>query len=728
MESIDSCSDSSRPHRPHNIYLRHNITSRKPPSKIEGRSRLKKERISPVSGFISEIILENFMSYEYARIPLRPAVNLVCGPNGSGKSSLLLGISVALGQSYTERSKKLSDLIRWGKDIGRVTLVLDNSKRSGRRPVRRIRKDQIFLTRVLRRDGKYWCELDNVHATRAEVLRLLSRFSVDPDNMLIILHQDMAEQFIVQSPQEKLKMVEAAAGLEPYRRNVLEARRKLGRILSQEESLGKMLESAEQTLSFWREQYDRFQQKKQLMLKRRFLERELAWTEISRREEAISDLEKKTNDRKEAFTKIGDAIGLSEEEVSKLQSESKDTKTTWQDLFEERLSLEREIARHEFNVLSGEETLKELQSWIEQGQERTKQVLDGVLVLEGGFRGSDPTGLETQISEIRGSSEELNRWSQMLGVKIERLEESVKNSNLRIVDLGDQLTGVKDRAQKVDHRLEELNGRVVEERIGLALLQYQLKELSEKLDEMGAHLRALEADLKGAVERASEMGPRIAALRSTEEVLDEIRMVDGRIAALADVSADIERMYESYSNLYFELKEKARVAAENREKVLEEIKTRMEAWRNVIRSLLDRVSSEYRKVLGEAGASGSVRLMNQHDIEATGIDILVGFKGSDPLPLSIYSQSGGERSTAVMAFLLSLQQHVKSPFRAVDEYDVHMDPKNREVIANLLISAVEGGEAQYLAITPNQMFFEGKDVHIITVQNIEGTSLVQEVS
>ena len=71
---------------------------------------MKKERISLVSGFINEIILENFMSYEYARIPLKPGVNLVCGPNGSGKSAILLGISVALGQSYTERSKKLSDL------------------------------------------------------------------------------------------------------------------------------------------------------------------------------------------------------------------------------------------------------------------------------------------------------------------------------------------------------------------------------------------------------------------------------------------------------------------------------------------------------------------------------------------------------------------------------------------------------------------------------------------
>jgi chromosome segregation ATPase len=57
-----------------------------------------------------------------------------------------------------------------------------------------------------------------------------------------------------------------------------------------------------------------------------------------------------------------------------------------------------------------------------------------------------------------------------------------------------------------------------------------------------------------------------------------------------------------------------------------------------------------------------------------------------------------------------------------------MDPRNREVIANLLVSAVEGEGVQYLAITPNQMFFEGKNVHVITVQNIDGKSFIREVS
>jgi len=676
---------------------------------------------------IREIILENFMSYEYARVPLKPGLNLVCGPNGAGKSSLLLGISVALGQSYTERSKKLSDLIRWGKDIGRVTIVLDNSESRGRRPASRIRKDQIFLTRVLRRDGKYWFELENESATKEDVLRLLSHFDVDPDNMLIIMHQDMAEQFIVLSPQEKLKLVEAAAGLEPYRRNVLEAQKKLSRLLSQEESLSKMLESAEQTLNYWREQYDRYQQKKQLILKRRFLERELAWAEVSRREQAISDLRKSLSDRKGILEQIEGKIKLSKEEVSQLRSELKDARDMWQSLFEERLSLEREKAQHEFNIVSGGEALKELQSWAEQSQESVNHILDEISLLETGLRGSNPGVPEAQISKIKIMSEELGRWPRLVYSRVEKLKETIGSSNQRMIDLDAQLADAKSQARKLELRMEELDGRALEKRIELAILDYRKVELFKELEDAERNLRVLETDLAAAARRAEEMGPRIVALRSVDEVLDETRIVDGQIAALADVSGDIERMYESYSTLYFELKEKARITAENREKALEEIKTRMEAWRNVIRNLLDHVTLEYQKILSQASATGLVRLMDEHDIEATGIEINVGFKSSQPVPLNIYSQSGAERSTAVMAFLLALQQRIRSPFRAIDEYDVHMDPKNREMIANLLISAVEGGEAQYLAITPNQMFFEGKDVHIITVQNIEGTSLVKEV-
>jgi chromosome segregation protein len=170
------------------------------------------------------------------------------------------------------------------------------------------------------------------------------------------------------------------------------------------------------------------------------------------------------------------------------------------------------------------------------------------------------------------------------------------------------------------------------------------------------------------------------------------------------------------------------LVAENREKTLEEVKTRMQSWRTVIQSLLDRVNLEYQNILTQAQAVGEIRLANGHDIEAAGLEILVGFKGGKPVPLDAYTQSGGERTTATMSFLLALQQHVRSLFRAVDEYDIHMDPKNREIIGQMLISTVKDSDAQYMVITPSQITFAKEEVNIITVQNIEGKSIIREVA
>jgi chromosome segregation ATPase len=648
---------------------------------------------------IQEVILENFMSYEYARVPFRPGVNVICGPNGSGKSSLLLAISVALGQSYTERSRKLSDLIRWNKEQARVTLILDNSKAGQNRPVPKFNKDQIFLTRVLRRDGNYWFELENRAVTKNDVERLLGKLGVDPDNILIIMHQNMVEQFTVLSIQEKLRIVEAAVGLEPYRENVLQAQRKLTRILSQEDSMGKLLESAEQTLNYWREQYDRYQEKKQLQTKRRFLERELAWAEVARREETLRHLEADRN--KEHAT-----VGLIEEEektvkdnVQSQQDESGKTKNDWKILFDERLSLEREKAANTSTILLCEQLLKET------------ALIDGVI---------------EKLPAKAGNSTKEN--SQFRLLRSDYLKDIVQNSNEQLSKLNAQIRGNEAKTHELEDTAERVNNRVLESRIRLALLLYRMETAKANLQELERTLSDARARVEESRKKAEQTGARIAVTKDVGEIVDEIRVTEGHLAAMSDVSEDIEHMYESYSKLYLELKEKAQLVAENREKTLEEVKTRMQSWRTVIRNLLDRVSLEYQKTLVQAQAVGEVRLANENDIEAAGLEILVGFKGGKPVPLDAYTQSGGERTTATMSFLLALQQHVRSPFRAVDEYDIHMDPKNRELIAQMLISAVNDSNAQYLIITPSQITFAKEDVNIVTVQNIDGKSIIREVA
>jgi chromosome segregation protein len=678
---------------------------------------------------LQEVILENVMSYEYARIPFKQGVNIVCGPNGAGKSSILLGISLALGQSYTERSRKLSDLIRWGKDQARVTLILDNSHKAGRRPIQKIDKDQIFLTRVLRRDGKYWFELDNKAATKQDVDRLLSKLGVDPNNMLILMHQAMTEQFTVLSPQEKLRMVEAAVGFESYRRNVAEAQRKLSRVLSEEESVGKLIESAEQTLSYWREQYDRYQQKKQLIMKRRFLERELAWAQVAKKEKIANDLKKQIEQEQEEIGKIEKDTQTVENKLAGVQASLSQARQKWIRLFEERLALERERARFESELSTSDQTMKETRSWSESHRVAMKDYLYKLDQLENSVpSGANPTDLRDQLTEIKRSYEQLeDTWIQQLNSKSENLKQQMEASSKQLASLENQITDADVGMTKLNQETEKTSQTLLDDKIRSALLQHKKEGLLKAVEKLNKELQSAKTELSNEIRRAEETGPQIAALKSIDEVLDEMRLTDGHIAALADVSEDIEKMYESYSKLYLELKEKAQLVAENREKALAEVKTRMEAWHTVLQNLLDHVNTQYQAILASAQAQGEVRLLNEHDIEAAGLQIFVGFKGAKPVPLDAFTQSGGERSTATMMFLLALQQHVRSSFRAVDEYDIHMDPKNREIIARMIISSISGSDAQYLVITPSQITFAEEGVHVITVQNMEGTSIVKEV-
>jgi chromosome segregation ATPase len=678
---------------------------------------------------IKEVILENFMSYEYARIPLKKGVNVACGPNGSGKSSILLGISVALGQSSTERSKRLSDLIRYGKDEARVTIVLDNSPRNGRRPVSRIKKDQIFLTRNLRRDGKYWFELENTAANKIEVNRLLAKFEVDPENMLIIMHQNMVNQFSVLSQQEKLKMVEAAVGFESYRENVLKAQKKLSKILSQGDSVGKLLESAQQTLTYWREQYDRYQQKKQLIIKRRFLERELAWAEVLKQEKVVAKLKEQHKDSQNNVIKIENETETTNQNLTELQTNIKKTRMLLKNSWDDRLILERELVKLKYTTIVADQTIQETSAWTNNHRDDLKKILSNIESLEVLVsEKTNPLDLRPQLNEIRANYDALeNSMMQQFIIRKEGLRKSIETSNEQIQKVVLQISDIKQKTDLLYSEIENTTTDVVDKRISLALLKYQKEQQQKTLKKVAKELSQATIDLNECIKRAETTGHRIAPMKTTFEIIEELRLTDGHLAALADVSEDIEKMYESYSKLYLELKEKARLVAENREKTLEEVKARSDAWKTMIYNLLHQVSIKYQKILSQAYAIGEVKLSNEQDIEAAGLEILVGFKGGKPVPLNAYTQSGGERSTATVTFLLALQQHVHSPFRAVDEYDVHMDPKNRETIANLLVSSVTGSDSQYLAITPSQLTFTDKNVHLITVQNVEGTSLIKEV-
>ncbi len=577
---------------------------------------------------ISEVILENFMSYEYARVPLKRGLNLISGPNGAGKSSILLAISVATGQSYTERSRKLADLIRRGKETARVTLVLDNSPDGGKRPVPFINSDSVAVSRYLKKDGTYWFEINNREAGKFDINRLFKSVGMNPDNMLVIMQQNMIEEFAITSPEKKLRMVEEAVGFSQYRKAIYDAEEKLNRILGEEEATSQLLVSAEQTLAYWKDLFDRYNEKKSLSEKKAYLEREAAWAQILKSERALTTIEERLRLKASQLEDLRKRIAEAEKSAGGL----------WEDY----------LAEKEF--------------------------------------------LRSLLSD-RGGEDQMRK----LGVLDEKIDATIKG--------------------------------YVDARVEAAVMRYRTEGLESDIKELRSSLNEAKQNLEESNKLREKAGDRIETSRSAPEITEELKYVNAHLLSLGDVPDDAPSMYEAYLKTYNELKEKVTVVGENRKRTIEELDERKKVWKGIMERLVEEINPIYRDVLGRVGGVGSIRLSGMEDPDRAGIEVTVGFRGVSPVVLDAYAQSGGERAVSTMAFLLSLQHQLKSPVRAVDEFDVHMDPSNREAMMRMLFSFMsENADVQFIMITPSQLSAVGKFANIVFVQNVRGRSEVAKAA
>ncbi len=660
---------------------------------------ISQERPSPLTT-VKEIILENFMSYEYARIPLREGLNLIVGPNGAGKSSILLAISVAFGQAYTERSRKLSDLIRRGKDIARVSLVFDNSAKGGRRPIPYSKSDTFMLSRYLRHDGSYWFEADYKEIDKSEVVRLLREFGINPDNLLIIMHQGTIEELGAVTPQERLRMVEEAVGFSEYRQRIIQAEQELSGLVGEEGSLLQLIDNANQALEYWKQVYDRYQEKRRQTEHRDLLTKELLWSTEAKLRKALQGAEEKIMAKTRAL-----------EDLKSQQSEvSADADQSHQTLLDKQVEL-----RKLYYALVRAEAERAKDESAKNAYRSIKE---------------DLAGLSASIDELlsRGSDKNASRLKE-LATYVERKGASAEeDAQRRKAELDREVSSLQPEITRTEELIKRTMESYVSFKVKAEVLTYRIRVTESDLHDLERSAKEYRAELDKMAPDLEKAGQRIETVRQPYEVSEELKLVSAHIQKMQDVPDDAEKIYNDYSGNIEELKVKLAKLQENKKLMLSELDARKDVWKKAMEDLIESVDPAYQAVLSAADASGFVKLEQADTIEDAGLDLYVGFLGGAPTTLDPFTQSGGERSVALMAFILSLQGRIVSPLRAMDEFDIHMDPKNREAMFKMILSQMKQREAsQYLVITPSVLTVFDRSAHVITVQAVHGSSEVKEL-
>jgi len=649
---------------------------------------------------VKEIILENFMSYEYARIPLREGLNLIVGPNGAGKSSVLLAISVAFGQAYTERSRKLSDLIRRGKDIARVSLVFDNSAKSGKRPIPYSKSDTFMLSRYLRKDGSYWFEADYKEIDKSEVVRLLREFGINPDNLLIIMHQGMIEELGAVTPQERLRMVEEAVGFSEYRQRILQAEAELGGLIGEESSLLQLIDNANQALEYWKQVYDRYQEKRKLIEHRDLLSKELLWSTEAKLTKALQAAEEKIMAKNRAL-----------EDLKSQQSEvSADADQTHQTLLDKQVELRKlyyALVRAESERAKDESARATYQSIKE-----------------------DMAGLSETVDELlsRSTDKSVARLKDLAKYIHDKGAAAEEDAKRRKVELDREVSSLQPDITKTEELIKRTMDSYISFKVKAEVLTYRIRTTESDLRDLERSAREYRAELEKMAPDLEKAGQKIDTLRQPYEVSEELKLVSAHIQKMQDVPDDAEKIYNDYSGNVEELKVKLTQLQENKKSMLVELGDRKDVWKKAMEDLIESVDPAYGAVLSAADASGFIKFELADTIEEAGLDLYVGFRGGAPTTLDPFTQSGGERSVALMAFILSLQARIVSPLRAMDEFDIHMDPRNREAMFKMILSQMKQREAsQYIVITPSILTVFDRSAHVITVQAVHGPSEIKEL-
>ena len=127
------------------------------------------------------------------------------------------------------------------------------------------------------------------------------------------------------------------------------------------------------------------------------------------------------------------------------------------------------------------------------------------------------------------------------GRRSSSIKKSVENSNEQVKKLDVQILDIKRKADSLDREIGAVLSNMVDSKISLALLKFQMESLTKTMKRSDKELRQAFEGLNEFVNRAEKVGQRIVPVKTIMDILGELRVTDGHLAALVDVSEDIER-------------------------------------------------------------------------------------------------------------------------------------------------------------------------------------------
>jgi chromosome segregation ATPase len=261
------------------------------------KATANKQNVPTDSGIIEEIQCINFMCHEHLTVTLGPLINFIIGHNGSGKSAVLTALQICLGgkATATNRAQNLKSLIKEGRERCSVQVRIKNQGPLAYKP--RDYGKSIIVERHFSTTGASGFKIKDennrvVSTKKTELEDILDAFSMQIDNPMNVLTQDMARQFLNHStPKDKYKFFLQGTQLENLNRDYQQIENSLESMNSKAElkeaDLGKLRKDMEELASRAR----RAENLERMRARETELAHQAAWAKVQEEEAEVAEAE-----------------------------------------------------------------------------------------------------------------------------------------------------------------------------------------------------------------------------------------------------------------------------------------------------------------------------------------------------------------------------------------------------------------------------------------------------
>ena len=438
-------------------------------------------------------------------LPFDTGINIILGPNGSGKSNISDALCFVLGRLSMKsiRASKSSNLIFLGTKEAApakeaiVEIVFDNTDKSFS-----IDKNEITLTRIVRKNGQSIYRINNETKTRQEILSLLAQVGIDPNGFNIILQGEI-QNFVRMHTDERRGVIEEVAGISVYE---MRKEKSLHEMEKTEEKLKEVTAILRERTAY----LNNLEKERQEALKFKKLEQE-----VKRFKSSIiySDLTVK----KKEIEKLNEQVAVKLKEIEK-------TKKTI-------LEIQNSIANLESSIDSINSTIQK-STGLEQ-EKLNQEIADIRATL---------VGLNVRIENYERKLTEIIREKQELQSRIRENELSVK-------ELQKDSPTIAKKHKEVEEKKKELE-KVEEQRKKFYTTKSELKSIRERIQDRVYLLQSQTAesdfllkqinslsielfDKKTNIEKVNSLK---ISLREKNELLESLNKKEAELEKITNIS------------------------------------------------------------------------------------------------------------------------------------------------------------------------------------------------